>query len=160
MSQATTLMLGAIRTRVLDFNPAGSPAPLRGTLTGGLHTHAPPDNVVYPFGFLRLGARRTGELDDSALEEVGEVEVVLVGRHRQQLAEVEAAMDVCEQALLHWSTDSVGWLSIRRLVSRLTLPPLPQAANAEIVQVRGVWRYTCWPDYRTQYAVAAGASAP
>lgn len=160
MSTATTLLTGAIRTRLLDFDPAGATTPLRGTLTGGLHTHAPPDNVVYPFGFLRLGTRRTGELDDGALEEAGEVEVVLVGRHRQQLAIIEAAMDVCEQALLHWSTDQVGWLAIRRLANRLTLPPFPQAANAEIVQVRGVWRYTWWPTYRTQYAVAAGASAP
>jgi hypothetical protein len=160
MSAATTLLLGAIRNRVLDFDPTGAVVALRTTLTGGLHTHAPPDNVVYPFGFLRLGTRRTGELDDSRLEEVGEVEVVLVGRHRQQLAVIEEAMDTCEQALMHWSTDQVGWLAIRRLASRLTLPPFPQVANAEIVQVRGVWRYTWWPDYRTKYAVAAGASAP
>lgn len=157
MSARTTNLTGALRTRLLTFDPAGPDTGLQVLLSGGLHTVAPPDSATYPYGILRLMNRRTGRLDDAALEEEGEVELTVVGRHRNQLVTVERCVDIAEEALLRWSTGGVGSLMIRRVVGRMTLPPFPQPANAEIVQSRIIWRYTWWPDYRTQYATPAGS---
>ena len=159
MSAASTLLMGAFRSRILDFVPTAGQS-LAGTLTGGLHTHSAPDNAAFPYGTLRLVSRRTGRLDDSRLEEEGELEVFFVSRDRSRLAFIESAMDTAEQALLNWSTTAVGWLSVRGLQTRATIGPFSAPANAEVVQVRGLWRYTWWPTYRTQYAVAAGSPAP
>lgn len=159
MSASSTALMGAIRTRILTFNPAGADEPLLQTLTGGLHTHSAPDNAAFPYGTLRLVGRRTGRLDDSRMEEEGELEIFFISRDRSRLATIERAMDIAEEALLNWSTDSVGWLSMRSLQTRSTVGPFSAPANAEIVQVRGLWRYTWWPAYRTQYAVSAGSPA-
>jgi hypothetical protein len=159
MSDRTTNLYGAIRTRILDFDPTGSDGPLRSSLRGGMHTHSAPDNVPFPFALVRLQNRRNGRLDDSSLEEEGEVEILMFGRDRQQLVTVERAMDIAEEALLNWHTDATGWFTLRELVSRNTMPPYRSPAEAEIVQVRAVWRYTWWPTYRSQYAIPAG-SAP
>jgi hypothetical protein len=156
----TSLLYGALRTRILDFDPMGAGTSLRSRLSGGLHTHSAPDNCPVPYGVMLLEGRRTGSLDDGALEEEGNLRVSLYSRDRSRLAALEDAMDTVEEALLRWSTTDVGWLMVRRLTSRITAPAFPAPANAEIVHIRGVWRYTWWPDYRTQYAVAAGEPAP
>lgn len=156
MSARTKLLTGAIRTRLLTFDPTGSDGPL--SLAGGLHTLAAPDNAAYPYGLLRLKAQRTGREDgDSSIE--GRLEVMLVGRGRAQLGPLEDAMDIVTEALAKWSTDTVGWLTMRDLENRLTLPPFPQPANAEIVQVHATWRYTWWPEYLMQYRTANGSSS-
>lgn len=155
----TSLLYGTIRTRLLTFTPRAG-AGLSARLTGGLHTHSAPDNATGLYGTLRLEGRRTGQLDDGALEESGSLQISLFARDRSRLAQVEDAMDVVEEALWRWSTTSAGWFMTRSVASRITAPPYPSPANAEIVHVRGVWRYTWWPDYRSQYAVASGESAP
>lgn len=154
----TSLLYGVIRARLLTFSPKVGDT-LQTRLTGGLHTHSAPDNAAGVYGTVRLDNRRTGQLDDGALEEAGNLQVSLFGRDRSRLAAVEDAMDVVEEALLRWSTTSAGWFMTRSVASRITAPPYPSPANAEIVHVRGVWRYTWWPDYRSQYAVASGESA-
>lgn len=155
----TSLLYGTIRTRLLTFTPKVVPT-LQSRLTGGLHTHSAPDNATGLYGTIRLDGRRTGQLDDGALEETGNLQIHLFARDRSKLAAVEDAMDVVEEALLRWSTTSAGWFMTRSVASRITAPPYPAPANAEIVHVRGVWRYTWWPDYRSQYAVASGEPAP
>jgi hypothetical protein len=154
----TSLLYGAIRTRLLTFTPKTG-ATLQTRLTGGLHTHSAPDNATGLYGTVRLDYRTTGALDDGALEESGNLLVSVFARDRSRLAAVEDAMDVVEEALLRWSTTSAGWFMTRSVASRITAPPFPAPANAEIVHARGVWRYTWWPDYRSQYAVASGEPA-
>ena len=156
MSARTKLLYGAIRSRILSFDPMGSDGVL--TLAGGLHTLAAPDNAVFPYGVLRLKSQRTGRDDgDTSIE--GRLEVMLVGRNRATLGALEDAMDIVTEALSKWSTDQAGWLTMRDLENRLTMPPFPQPANAEIVQVHATWRYTWWPSYLMQYRTANGSSS-
>lgn len=158
MSARTTNLYGAIRTRILGFDPTGADVTLASALlTGGLHTLAPGDNAVFPYGALRLQNRRNGGRDDSSLSEEGQLELLLFGRPRGQLITIERVADIAEEALLNWHTDAVGWFTVREMENRTTMPYYPKPADNEIVQVRVVWRYTWWPTYRTQYGVAAGA---
>lgn len=159
MSDRTTNLYGALRARILDFVPTGGDGPLRSSLRGGIHTQSAPDNCPFPYATVRLQNRRNGRLDDTSIEEEGEIEFLMFGRDRQQLLTIERAMDIAEEALLNWQTDTVGWLAVRELINRTTMPPYRSPADAEIVQIRTVWRYTWWPTYRSQYAVPAG-SAP
>jgi hypothetical protein len=156
MSGKSTNLVGHLVARILDFNPEGADVPLRGTFTGGLHNLRAPDNAEFPHGTLRLFNRRNADLDDASLEEEGHLEVQLFGRDNKQIVLVERAMDIVEEALLNYHTDQVGVFTLRSLLNRSTMPPFPAPANAEIVHVRAVFRYTWWPTYRTQYAHAAG----
>lgn len=151
MSAKSTDVYAAIRSRLLTFTPAVSD-PLSADLGSRLYYSSPPENAEYPYALFRLVGRSTGNLDDSLLEEEGSIELTIVGRHRQQLSVIEGLMDVAEEALLKWHTDQVGWFTIRRLLSRTTLPEFRHPADVEIVQVRATWRYTWWPTYRSQYA--------
>lgn len=153
MSDRTTNLYGHARTRILSFNPAGADVPLQGALLiGGLHTHSAPDAATYPYGVLRLQNRRNNNRDDASFSEEGELELILVSRPRASIVTLERIADIVEEALLNYATDAVGWWDVRELVNRTTMPPYPSPADAEMVQVRLLWRYTWWPLYRSQYA--------
>lgn len=124
-------------------------------LTGGLFAIRAPDNAAFPHGVLTLQGREQFG-DDSNNREEGRIELQCFGKPLRQSVAIENAADVAEQALLNYSADVGGQLDIRYLVTRDTLPPPAPPADREIAQVRLVWAYSWWPDYRTQYAIAAG----
>ena len=141
-----------------------SSTPGRSTLAvqlgGRIYTSQPPDTADYPFAVLRLASRQTGAGDDGRLRERGSLEVMMASRPRSGLPAIEDAMDTVEEALLHYHTDALGILTIRGLETRGTMVPPTTAENREVAIVRAVFGYTWWPDYRTRYAVSAGAPAP
>ncbi len=145
---ATTALYGHLRTRLLDFVPTEGNA-LRASVGTRLYTLQAPDNAGLPHGVLRIQSRTTGTVDDGRLGERGEIELQWFARPRSALTAVERFADVCEAALLHYHTDTVGVLTIRRLIARDTLPPNTEPADRELVQLRLVWSYTWWPTYRT-----------
>lgn len=162
MSDRTTKLYGAIRTRLLTYDPLGSEPALShaSLLNGRLYTLEAPDDAVSPFAVQRLQSRRTGPGDDGRLRERGELEMQVFGRPRSALLLIERIADIMEEALHGWNVDTDGLLTIRSMVSRETLPPFQSPENREIVRVRVVWGYTWWPLYRTQLANASGAPAP
>lgn len=155
----TAILYGAIRTRLLGYDPTGRAA-LGQLLTGGLYSIEAPDKASYPFGVLRLMNRRTGPGDDGRLREKGELQVTLYGVPRTSFDTIETAMDVIENALYGWNTDADGTFTIRGMLIRATLPGYQSPENREILSVRATWVYTWWPSYRTHLAVASGAPAP
>lgn len=155
----TGQLYGGIRTRLLGYDPLGRDS-LNLLLTGGFYTLEAPDKATYPFGIVRLVGRRTGNGDDGRLRERGEIQIQLFGRPRADLDTLETAMDVIEDALYGWSDDVQGLLTVRGLVSRMTMPSYQSPENREIISVRAAWTYTWWPTYRTHLAVASGAPAP
>lgn len=149
---STTDRDGAIRTRLLTFNPIDADVPLGSALlVGGLHKQAPPDNAAYPYGVLRVTGAGLGR-DDADMSREGTIELFLVGRPRAMLPVLEQIADIAEQAMWKWQTDTTGWLAVRELMSRVTMPPFPSPANAEMQQIRLVWRYTWWPTHLMQYS--------
>jgi hypothetical protein len=162
MSGRTTDLYGALRARILNFDPGGPDGPLSGNAFLGprLFTLEAPDNATYPFAIARLLSRNTGGGDDARLRERADYEIMVYHRPRTGLVLAERIADIMEEALLHYSTDALGLLSVRRLVSRGTLPAYQSAENREVVRVRLLWDITWWPQYRTQLANASGAPAP
>lgn len=157
----TSRLYGAFRTRLLGYTPTGGQQAISALLTGGVYSVEAPDNATFPFALLRLQNRRTGNGDDGALRERGTLQIIIYGRPRTDFDTIETAMDVMENALYRWNTDTLdGLLTVRTLEQRDTLPPYQSPDNREIISVRGLWNYTCWPSYRTHLAVASGAPAP
>jgi hypothetical protein len=153
-NEGTSHLLGALITYLLSFSPA-SGATITSTLGGRLYAIRPPDNASYPHGVLRLTGREESG-DDSSNREDGRIELQLFGRPLIQSVAVEYAADVAEQAFRKYGADHYGRFDVRSRVTRDTLPPPPAPGDREIAHVRVLWRYTWWPTYRTQYAIAAG----
>lgn len=151
---STTALRAHLIARLRTFAPATGDA-IEDLITGGLFAIRAPDNAAFPFGVLTLQGREQFG-DDANLREEGRIELQLFGKPLKQSETVERAADVAEQALLNYSADVAGQLDVRFLVARDTLPPPPPPADREIAQVRLVWAYSWWADYRTQYAIAAG----
>lgn len=162
MSARTTDLYGALRTRILTFDPGGADGPLSGSgfLGPRLYTLEAPDNATYPLAIARLLSRNTGGGDDARLRERADYEVMIFHRPRAGLLLAERIADIMEEALLYYSTDTFGLMTVRRLVSRGTLPAYQSPENREVVRVRLLWDITWWPQYRSQLANASGAPAP
>lgn len=151
----TTALMAHLITRILTFAPKSGGDTVSTTLSGRLYAIRAPDHAAWPHGVLTLqGREQLG--DDSDLREEGRIELQLFGKPLKQSQLVEYSADVAEQALLKYSANVGGQLDIRRRVTRDTLPPPPPPSDREIAQVRVLWAYSWWPDYRTQYAIAAG----
>lgn len=152
----TAALYAALRTRVLDYGAAPT---LRTTLTDRLYVLQAPDDAAYPFLEWRLVNRTTGAGDDGRFRENADLEVQCHARPRSSLAAAEAIMDRVEAALLQWSTATpAGLLTVRRMVQRDTLPPFPDPADREVIQIRAVFALTWWAPYRTDAGVASGFS--
>lgn len=151
----TTALLASIITHLLTFAPKGGGATISTKLSARLWAIRAPDNSATPHGVVRVMSR-TQSGDDASLREEGRIELQLFGRPLKQSVDVEYCADVAEAALLKFSANYGGLFDVRARVTRDTLPPPPSPGDREIAQVRVVWAYSWWPDYRTQYAVAVG----
>jgi hypothetical protein len=138
----------ALRTRLLDFEPLDGRATLRTRLAGRLYVNAAPDKAAYPYGVLRLKNRRSDRSMPG--RELAELEVMLFGRPRTQGPEVEAAADLCDQAMLEYLDATHGLLGALAGL-RNTMPPFATPADADVVQVVLTYTLILWPVFRTQY---------
>lgn len=154
MSSATTeAVYDTIRTRLFGFDREGggaTPVPLSSALTGGLYIVQPPDNVVYPYGVMRLQGRETSG-DYNGDRETMECEVLLFDRHRGDQMTLENIADWCDEALLRYKNVANG-LMFTRSRQRDSLPPGINPTDHEVVGIRLVYPFVVWPQYLTQYA--------
>lgn len=148
MSASTEALLTAARTRLLTFSPTTGTA-LSTALTGGLWVAQAPADVTYPYGLLRLMNRIQTE-GYGGFRETGDLELVLLHKGREHEYDVEAMLDVADQAMLNWWDVTTGatWAGHRL---RDMLPPAPAPMDRNVVQARWVCPYRCWLEYLTQY---------
>lgn len=149
---STPAIVDAVRARVLDFVPV-APSPLAG---GSLRSRgfklyasgAVPDAAGWSgaYGILRPMNLLTSA---AGLRVAGDLELMLLARPRNPWgAQLEVYADAVDQAMHNvGSTDAAGTrgLFFTRGRSRDTLPPFPDPADREVVQVRLVYGVVVYP---------------
>ena len=158
-TRSTGAIYGFFRARILTYDPPDGVGPVGGTLQSlGFKVHSggyAPDAAQYPYALIRL---MNGVTSDAGLRVAADLEVMSFARPRVPWGErLEDYADVIDQALLHLAArDGTGvrGFAFTRDRSRDTLPPFPAPADREVVQVRQVFSFACWPQYLTQLGTA------
>lgn len=145
-------LMATIVARIKAYvNPVAFPFGVTvGTYVGDrIYRSQAPDDADVPYIVLRaINAQTDPAFNNTRVN--FDLEVMVFGRPRSAEQTVETIADLVEQALLTWreSGATLG-LSFARTSLRDTLPPLPDPANRELVQVRLLIECATWPRYLT-----------
>lgn len=151
MSTASTDAIATtLRTHLLTFEPAPDAGTLGDVLGERLYRDAAPDSPTYPYGVMRLINRVVDGAYNGDRESM-DLEVQLFHRPRRATATLETAADRCDIAMQRYADASDGLLFSRER-TRDTLPPFPEPADREVVQIRLVYPLVAWPTYLTHGA--------
>lgn len=120
------------------------------TLTGSkVYVSQAPDNTTGLYVVVRIINGQT-DAQFNNLKENFDIECMCFGRPRSAQQSVESLGTVVKQALLSWRDSSLtDGLTFGQTAQRDVLPPNPDPADRELVQVRVVVSCTTWPTYLT-----------
>lgn len=152
MSDSTTAVITAIRTRLLNFTPATG-TKLSTSLGTRLYRNTAPTVVTYPYGVLRL--QLLAGSDDSGLVKRGSLELALFHRPVSQIPALSAIADVAEQALWQWLRVEDASGPFIKFYGRAHAVPVVYSGEAvDTDLVHYVLTFPLWyrPAYLHQYA--------
>jgi hypothetical protein len=147
---STAALIQQVRTKLLNFAPAGGGQTLTTRLGGRLYIGQAPENPAFPHGVMRfINTVKGGAYNGDRVS--GDIELMLYGNTVAQAQSLEDAADVAEQALLRYK-DATGGLVFSRESIRDSVSPPSDPAMAAFISVRCLFAVKAWPTYITQYA--------
>ena len=152
MSDSTTAVITAIRTRLLNFAPTTG-TKLSTSLGTRLYRNTAPTVVTYPYGVLRLQPMAGN--DDSGLEKRASLELALFHRPTGNTSALTGIADVAEQALWQWLRIEDASGPFIKFYGRAHAVPVPYSGEAvDTDLVHYVLTFPLWyrPAYLHQYA--------
>lgn len=171
-------LLQTVRTALLSWEPLEHPA--TGLLTLGellgadevesdgdmdearLYIDAPPEDVEFPYGLMRLLASRP-QGDDAGYQLRGEIEVQLFGWPRSESRDfggvelntavaVSAMGDLVMQCWRDYVNTAVGDTIVAQKISIRNNVPYTEPASRDLVQVRLLLPFYATPAFLAQYS--------